>query len=102
LLERLHVVTRADCTTRNRRKALALQATYDDLEERIAQLAEQEELAKIRPDLDGNEIMQILGIGPGPTVGKAYKFLLDLRLDHGPLGAEAAAEALREWWAARD
>jgi len=99
LLERLHVVTRADCTTRNRRKALALAQTYDDLEERIARLAEQEELAKIRPDLDGNEIMTILGIGPGPMVGEAYRFLLELRLEHGPLGPEAGADALRTWWA---
>lgn len=99
LLERLHILTRADSTTRNRRKALALQRTYDDLERRIERLAEAEELAKIRPDLDGNAIMRILDIPPGPTVGKAYRFLLDLRLEHGPLGEEAATEALRKWWA---
>jgi poly(A) polymerase len=97
LLPRLHKLTRADCTTRNRRKAAALARTYDQLEERIARLQQQEELAKIRPELDGNEIQQILGIEPGPAVGKAYKFLLDVRLDRGPIGKEAATEALREW-----
>ncbi|GAA4053146.1 CCA tRNA nucleotidyltransferase [Nonomuraea soli] len=97
LLDRLHKLTRADCTTRNKRKAAALSRTYDQLEERIARLADEEELAKIRPELDGNEIQQILGIGPGPLVGKAYKFLLDLRLDQGVLGKEAAREALRQW-----
>jgi poly(A) polymerase len=100
LLHRLHKLTRADCTTRNKRKAAALARTYDELERRIARLEQEEELAKIRPELDGNEIQQILGIGPGPAVGKAYKFLLDLRLDGGPIGKEAAAQALREW--ARD
>ncbi|WP_242659604.1 CCA tRNA nucleotidyltransferase [Thermostaphylospora chromogena] len=97
LLERLHKLTRADCTTRNKRKAQALQRAYDHLEERIARLAEEEELAKIRPELDGNEIQRILGIGPGPTVGKAYKFLLDMRLDRGVIGKEAATEALLKW-----
>lgn len=97
LLDRLHKLTRADCTTRNKRKAQALSRTYDHLEERIARLAEEEELAKIRPELDGNEIQRILGIGPGPTVGKAYKFLLDMRLDRGVIGKEAATEALLEW-----
>ncbi|WP_460332935.1 CCA tRNA nucleotidyltransferase [Actinoallomurus acanthiterrae] len=97
LLSRLHKLTRADCTTRNRRKAAALARTYDQLEERIARLQQEEELAKIRPELDGNEIQQILGIKPGPAVGKAYKFLLDVRLDRGPIGKEAATEALREW-----
>ena len=97
LLPRLHKLTRADCTTRNRRKAAALARTYDDLERRITRLEKEEELAKIRPELDGNEIQQILGIKPGPAVGRAYKFLLDLRLDRGPIGKEAAAEALREW-----
>ena len=98
LLPRLHKLTRADCTTRNRRKATALARTYDDLERRIARLEQEEELAKIRPELDGHEIQQILGLAPGPAVGKAYKFLLDLRLDQGPVGKEAAATALREWW----
>ena len=83
-LERLHILTRADCTTRNKRKADRLRRTYDDLEERIARLSEQEELASIRPDLDGNQIMEILGIGPGREVGEAYKFLLELRMDQGP------------------
>jgi poly(A) polymerase len=97
LLPRLHKLTRADCTTRNRRKAAALARTYDELERRIARLEQEEELAKIRPELDGNDIQEILGIQPGPAVGKAYRFLLDLRLDRGPIGREAAAEALREW-----
>ncbi len=97
LLPRLHKLTRADCTTRNRRKATALARTYDELERRIARLGQEEELAKIRPELDGNEIQKILGIPPGPAVGNAYRFLLDLRLDRGPIGPEAAAEALREW-----
>ncbi|MFD1932790.1 MULTISPECIES: CCA tRNA nucleotidyltransferase [Nonomuraea] len=97
LLDRLHKLTRADCTTRNKRKAQALSRTYDQLEERIERLAEEEELAKIRPELDGNEIQRILGVGPGPMVGKAYKFLLELRLDKGVIGKEAATEALLEW-----
>jgi poly(A) polymerase len=97
LVERLHKLTRADCTTRNKRKAEALARTYDDLEERIARLADEEELAKMRPELDGNEIQEVLGVGPGPVVGKAYKFLLDMRLDQGILGKEAARQALVEW-----
>ncbi len=101
LLPRLHKLTRADSTTRNRRKAAALQRSYDSLEARIAQLEAEEELAAIRPDLDGTAIMAILGIPPGREVGQAYRFLLDLRLDRGPLGEELAAEALRAWWAAR-
>ncbi|WP_139979663.1 CCA tRNA nucleotidyltransferase [Nocardioides litoris] len=100
-LERLHVLTRADCTTRNRRKADRLRRTYDDLESRIARLAEEEELASIRPDLDGNQIMQTLGIGPGREVGQAYQFLLELRLDRGPLDEDAARAALLAWWAER-
>jgi poly(A) polymerase len=100
-LERLHVLTRADSTTRNKRKADRLQRTYDDLEERIARLSEQEELDSIRPDLDGNQIMEILGIGPGREVGAAYHFLLELRMDHGPMGEEDATAALLEWWGAR-
>jgi poly(A) polymerase len=99
LLSRLHKLTRSDCTTRNKRKAAALSRAYDGLEARIAQLQEQEELDAIRPDLDGNQIMRILGIRPGPAVGRAYKHLLELRLEHGPLGEEAATEALRKWWA---
>ncbi|MDO7868198.1 CCA tRNA nucleotidyltransferase [Nocardioides jiangxiensis] len=100
-LERLHILTRADCTTRNQRKAARLRRTYDDLEARIARLSEEEELASIRPDLDGNQIMEILGIGPGRQVGEAYKWLLDLRLDEGPKTPEQAEAALRAWWAAR-
>jgi len=100
-LERLHVLTRADCTTRNRRKAERLRRTYDELETRIAKLAEEEELAAIRPDLDGNQIMEVLGIPPGRDVGAAYHFLLDLRLDRGPMEEDQAREALLAWWAAR-
>ncbi len=100
-LERLHVLTRADCTTRNRRKAEMLRAAYDDLEERIARLREQEELDALRPDLDGNQIMEILGIPPGREVGEAYKFLMNLRLDQGPLGEDQAREALQRWWSER-
>lgn len=98
LLERLHRLTRADVTTRNRRKAERLAHAYDDLERRIHKLAEQEELAAIRPDLDGNEIMEILGIGPGREVGAAYKYLLNLRMENGPMEPEAAREALLQWW----
>ncbi|MFJ7238021.1 CCA tRNA nucleotidyltransferase [Streptomyces olivaceus] len=101
LLDRLHKLTRSDCTTRNKRKALALSRAYDGLEERIAQLQEQEELDAIRPDLDGNQIMEILGVRPGPAVGQAYKHLLELRLENGPMSRDAAAAALKEWWAAR-
>ncbi|MCX6418264.1 MAG: CCA tRNA nucleotidyltransferase [Actinobacteria bacterium] len=100
-LVRLHKLTRADCTTRNARKAAALARTYDSLEARIADLAAHEELASIRPDLDGEQIMEILGIGPGREVGQAYRFLLDLRLDRGPLEPDVAKEALLAWWAAR-
>ena len=101
LLERLHRLTRADVTTRNKRKARMLDAAYDDLEERIAALREAEELAAIRPDLDGAQIMDELGVEPGPVVGEAYRFLLDLRMEKGPLGEEMARQALRSWWAAR-
>ncbi|MEV5960652.1 CCA tRNA nucleotidyltransferase [Kribbella sp. NPDC051952] len=100
-LERLHVLTRADCTTRNRRKADMLRAAYDDLETRIARLREQEELDALRPDLDGNQIMQILDIAPGREVGEAYKFLMNLRLDQGPLGEDRAREELLRWWSER-
>jgi len=101
LLSRLHKLTRSDCTTRNKRKAAALARTYDELEARIAVLQEQEELDAIRPDLDGNQIMEVLDVPPGPVVGKAYHYLLELRLEKGPLGEEAATAALREWWAAQ-
>lgn len=97
-LERLHRLTRADCTTRNKRKAQHLSAAYDDLEERIAQLKEREELDAIRPDLNGEEIMELLGIAPGPQVGKAYKFLLNLRMEKGPQSPQAARAALLQWW----
>jgi poly(A) polymerase len=97
LLTRLHALTRADCTTRNAAKAQRLARAYDSLEQRIAELAEREELASIRPDLDGNEIMRILGIRPGPLVGKAYAHLLELRLEHGPLGKERATQELLAW-----
>ncbi len=100
-LERLHVLTRADSTTRNQRKADRLRRTYDDLEERIARLSEEEELASLRPDLDGNQIMAILDVGPGRDVGRAYQFLLELRLDRGPLSEDDARAALLEWWSGR-
>jgi poly(A) polymerase len=100
LLTRLHALTRADCTTRNARKAARLAATYDALEARIEVLREEEELDKIRPDLDGVEIMRILGMKPGPAVGKAWNYLLELRLSEGPLGTERATEELLRWAAA--
>ncbi len=99
LLDRLHKLTRSDCTTRNKKKAAALARTYDSLEERIDQLKEQEELDSIRPDLNGNQIMEILGVPAGPVVGKAYKHLLELRLEHGPMAFDDAVAALKEWWA---
>ncbi|WP_328845511.1 CCA tRNA nucleotidyltransferase [Streptomyces sp. NBC_00258] len=102
LLDRLHKLTRSDCTTRNKRKAAALSRAYDGLEERIGQLQEQEELDSIRPDLDGNQIMEILGVAPGPVIGQAYKFLLELRLENGPMEYDAAVSALKEWWAAQN
>jgi poly(A) polymerase len=101
LLSRLHALTRADCTTRNARKAARLAATYDALEVRIAVLREQEELDKIRPELDGGEIMAILGIAPGPLVGKAWNYLLELRMSSGMVGRERATEELLGW-AARE
>jgi poly(A) polymerase len=101
LLPRLHKLTRADSTTRNRRKAAALQATYDHLEARIAELAEQEQLDAVRPELDGAQIMAILDIPPGPQVGAAYRYLLDLRLERGTIGQEAATAELRRWWEQR-
>jgi poly(A) polymerase len=100
-LERLHILTRADSTTRNPRKAERLRRAYDHLEERIAKLAEQEELDAIRPALDGNQIMQILGVQPGPEVGRAYKFLMELRMDRGPMSEEEATKALLDWHAAQ-
>lgn len=102
LLSRLHKLTRSDCTTRNKRKAAALSRAYDGLEERIARLQEQEELDSIRPDLDGNQIQEVLGVRPGPVVGRAYKFLLELRLENGPMEYDDAVAALKEWWATQD
>ncbi|MDR1393417.1 MAG: CCA tRNA nucleotidyltransferase [Bifidobacteriaceae bacterium] len=99
LLERLHRLSRADCTTQNVRRADRLAFAYDDLERRIAELAAAEELKAIRPDLDGDQIMAVLGIGPGKAVGRAYKYLLDRRMADGPLGEAAATEVLVEWWA---
>ncbi|HEY5845587.1 MAG TPA: CCA tRNA nucleotidyltransferase [Microlunatus sp.] len=100
-VERLHVLTRADCTTRNKAKADRLRRAYDGLEARIDELAAEEEIASLRPELDGTQIMAILGLAPGREVGEAYRFLLELRIDQGPLGAERAEEALRAWWAER-
>ena len=97
LLVHLHVLTRADCTTRNKRKADQLAATYDSLEARIKELMEQEELNRIRPDLDGQQIMELLGIKPSRLVGEAYDFLLELRMERGPLGAEVATAELLKW-----
>jgi poly(A) polymerase len=97
LLTRLHALTRADCTTRNRAKAQRLARSYDSLEARIAELSEREELASIRPDLDGNQIMRLLGIKQGPQVGKALAHLLELRMERGPLGQEQAAQELLAW-----
>lgn len=99
LLPRLHRLTRADCTTRNRRKAARLASAYDSLERRIEQLLAAEELAAVRPELDGNQIGQTLGIRPGPLLGRAYKHLLAVRLDRGPIGADAARAELLAWWA---
>jgi poly(A) polymerase len=97
LLTRLHVLTRADCTTRNARKAARLAASYDALEARIEVLREQEELDKIRPELSGEDIMSILGIKPGPVVGKAWNHLLELRLDQGELGRDRVTQELLSW-----
>ena len=101
LLARLHKLVRSDCTTRNKRKAAALSAAYDALERRIVELKEQEELDAIRPDLDGNEIMTLLDVPPGPLVGEAYRHLLALRMEHGPLGHDRAVAELRAWYAER-
>jgi len=101
LLERLHMLTRADVTTRNVRKADRLGFAYDDLEKRIAEIAEAEGIAAVRPDLDGDRIQEVLGIPPGREVGEAYRFLLELRLDEGPLGEEEATQRLLTWWRAR-
>jgi poly(A) polymerase len=99
LLTRLHRLTRSDSTTRNVRKAQRLSRAYDDLEGRIEQLTQAEELARVRPDLDGEQIMAVLGVRPGPVVGRAYRYLLELRMERGPLGQDAAREELERWWA---
>jgi poly(A) polymerase len=100
-LDLLNELTRCDCTTRNPAKARAVARRMDELEARIAVLREQEELDALRPDLDGNQVMQLLGIGPGRAVGQALEFLMELRLDEGPLGEEEAGARLREWWASQ-
>jgi poly(A) polymerase len=102
LLPRLHKLVRADCTTRNKRRAARLQANYDDLEHRIEELAGREDLARVRPDLDGNEIMNVLGIPAGPEVGKAWRYLKELRLDRGPLSHDEAVDELAKWWNSRE
>jgi len=99
LLVELNVLTRCDCTTRDERKAVMLSKRMDDLEVRIAELAEQEEIERIRPELNGNEVITHLGITPGPAVGKAMDFLLELRLEEGPLGRDEVLRRLDEWWA---
>ena len=99
-LARLHILTRADCTTRNKARSARLREAYDDLERRIAELAEQEEMASLRPDLDGTQIMKILDLPPGPDVGRAYHYLLERRIDDGPLGPDRARDELLAWWAA--
>jgi poly(A) polymerase len=101
LLPRLHKLVRADCTTRNRRRAARLQANYDDLERRIDELAAKEDLAKVRPDLDGNAIMELLGIPAGPEVGEAWRYLKELRLERGPLSRDDAEAELLAWWNSR-
>ena len=102
VLERLHILTRADVTTRNRRKAERLEHAYDDIEQRIEVLSEAEALAAVRPELDGEQIMALLGIAPGPIVGRAYKYLLEVRLDEGIIGEDAAEARLRAWFAEQE
>jgi poly(A) polymerase len=102
LLARLHILVRADVTTRNSKKAERLQHAYDDLEARIADLESREQLESVRPELDGGRIMTLLGVAPGPVVGEAYRFLLETRLDEGPLGEDEAEKRLLAWWAERE
>lgn len=102
LLPRLHRLVRADCTTRNRRRAAKLQATYDSLETRIGEIEEKEDLARVRPDLDGNAIMELLGLTPGPDVGRAWAYLKELRLDRGPLDRDEAEAELLRWWSGQN
>jgi poly(A) polymerase len=101
LLDELNELTRCDCTTRNKRRADELARRMDDLEVRIAQLREREELDAIRPDLDGRDVMELLGVPAGPVIGKALSFLLEVRMDEGPLERDEAERRLREWWAAQ-
>lgn len=101
LLDRLHKLVRADCTTRNKRRARRLQENYDDLERRIVEIAAAEDLQRVRPDLDGNAIMALLDIPAGPLVGQAWKHLKEVRLDRGPLERDEAEAELRRWWAER-
>jgi poly(A) polymerase len=101
LLHELNVLTRCDCTTRNERKAKQLSKRMDDLEERIEALAEAEEIAKIRPELDGRAVMDHLGLPPGPAIGEALDFLLEIRLEEGPIGEEASKRRLDAWWSQR-
>jgi poly(A) polymerase len=101
LLPRLHKLTRSDVTTRNRRKAAQLAADYGELERRIEELRAAEDLARVRPDLDGNAIMRLLGIPPGPLVGEAWRHLKELRLEHGPLPPDEAERELLRWAAER-
>lgn len=101
-LERLHILTRADCTTRNVKKATRLRRAYEELEWRIDELAQQEELAAMRPHLDGTQIMEVLGLSPGKEVGQAYQFLLEHRIEHGPVDEEEAKQLLLDWWETRD
>jgi poly(A) polymerase len=101
LLAELNVLTRCDCTTRNERKAAVLARRMDDLEERITELAQQEEIERIRPELNGHEVMQHLGLAPGPAVGAAMDFLLEVRLEEGVLGREEILRRLDEWWQAQ-
>jgi poly(A) polymerase len=102
LLDRLNQLTRADCTTQNQLKAKKLEALQDDLEERIARLAEEENLDAMRPPLDGRRVMEHLGIPPGPVVGEALEHLMDLRLERGPIGEDEAVRLLDAWWAGRE
>jgi poly(A) polymerase len=97
LLGRLHLLTRSDVTTRNRRKATQLATDYDALEERIVRIREEEDLARVRPDLDGDAIMELLGLPPGPLVGQAWRHLKELRLERGPLDHDEAVEELHTW-----
>ena len=100
-LARLNELTRCDCTTRNASKARSLDRRMDELEARIAELGEEEELSRLRPDLTGNQVMELLEVSPGPVVGQALAFLMELRLDDGPLGEEEAGRRLKEWWRAQ-